>query len=145
MWKIPKLTHYQNNVRGGNRQEKKKNITSEELLSKYIALWLFLRLHFFQRFRKITFQKLTKETFLGFFKNCFLINIFRELRSTFIDWLNLNKILREILASVTTNTLLEFNFIFHIQLTMETHLWWYHHQSKSAWNIKTSKCHKRFL
>lgn len=56
-------------------------------------------------------------------KTYFLINIFRELKSTFIDWLNLNKILWEILASVTTNTLLEFNFLFGIQLTMKTHLW----------------------
>lgn len=59
-----------------------------------------------------------------FFLNHFLINIFRELRSTFffLGCLNCNKILREIQASVTTNTLLEFNFLLSTQLTTETHL-----------------------
>lgn len=42
-----------------------KHYFGEEMLSKYKALWFF-GLHLLQRFGKITFQKLTKETLLFF-------------------------------------------------------------------------------
>lgn len=124
----------------GRNGKKRKTLLWGGNVSKIYSSMIFWT-SFVSKIMKITFQKLTKET-LSFFWKLFL-NIFRELRSTFIGWLNLNKILWEILALVTTNTLLEFNFLSSIQLTMETHLWCHHNQSKSAWCTKTSKPHKR--
>lgn len=127
----------------GRNGKRRKTLLWEEMFLKYTVLWFF-GLHLFQRLWRLHFKS-SQRRHIYFFENSFLINIFRELRSTFIGWLNLNKILWEILASVTTNTLLEFNFLSSIQLTTETHLWCHHNQSKSAWSMKTSKSHKRAL